>query len=107
MTSVAEYRKRVATLVAALRSGLYVQATGQLRSCFGHCCLGVATEICPVYDRDNNSRLWWSGSYMPRCVQEYYGFTGKDGVYIKSRQRRTLWEDNDYGKSFGEIATII
>ena len=48
-------KDRLRLLVAALRSGDYTQAVGQLRTDEGYCCLGVA---CDVFHRETDNGFW-------------------------------------------------
>lgn len=107
---------------AALRSGNYEQATGQLRRTSGerrgYCCLGVA---CDLY-REDHPEAKWVGIYretfslpgtvgaegalnestlfLPQDVQDWLGVTNH------ATQER-LSEMNDDGASFDEIADEI
>jgi len=103
-------------LVAALRSGKYVQGQHCLRKGDTYCCLGVACDIFKqeewirlsqavfqieenkmvLPDRIVNILNWkhWQGSMV------FYGF---NGVII----RHFLSELNDAGLTFGQIADII
>ncbi len=87
--------------VEALRSGKYIQGTGQLRIADEkHCCLGVLTEICPIVDINNYAEE----GFLPNEVLTWSGINTAEGQYNISN---CLTVDNDNGKSFKEIADII
>ncbi len=94
----------VAEWVAALRSGDYSQATGQLARNGEYCCLGVACSVAV----QANVIGWFSGDYgdlstYPQ-VQEFFGLASGAATY----GGRSLIDDNDDArKSFAEIADII
>lgn len=83
MTAV--QKKRVAKLVAALRSGKYKQARHRLRDGDRFCCLGVA---CDVHRVTTKLGMWDGGTYrpdgsswgrtldLPMAVAEWFGFSG-------------------------------
>lgn len=95
-------KKNIRKWVAALRSGKYRQSRGQLHGKFGHCCLGVAEEICPT-KIDNFTELLSSN------VQKWLGIE-KDNPYLvlKSGKETGAAEMNDLGHySFNQIADAI
>ena len=107
--------------VAALRSGKYTQARGQLRKTEGFCCLGVLCDLRPqtrwtkrLGGRDklklrsgNNSR---SISMLPNVVQKWAGMKSLGGKLPGAQlvTRGYLWQLNDIDKmNFNEIADVI
>lgn len=104
-------KKRVAKLVAALRSGKYKPAKGSLRDGENYCCLGVA---CEVY-RTTARRGAWIGEStfadvcgsrigsLPPDVSDWYGFDSSDPLIGKTTHATTA---NDiHGWGFKRIAT--
>lgn len=80
--------------IAALRSGLFLQGCGTLKSTnedgeTEHCCLGVAREIKLCRAMNGGINEYVSGSFLPQHIQE------------------DLADLNDSGKSFQEIADWI
>ena len=124
----AEHRK---TWVAALRSGQYNQAQGQLRNGDSYCCLGVACELSGLGEWDGDQTLptyvansSYSHSVLPEPIKRYYGLHNDSGSYkhivpvddddydhdLKPEENwyyDSLTELNDGGKTFAEIADII
>lgn len=109
--------------VKALRSGKYKQATQQLRTSSGYCCLGVLCDIAPktiklsheFMDEDADSRVI-SGDTLESQpdVQDWAGLEGPCGNFppdIKPKgvnvEVDTLADLNDRGWSFRRIATFI
>ena len=98
-----EQKKRVLTLIAALRSGKYQQTRNQLRNGDYFCCLGVACDL-----HDNS--LWQYYSYLGTSrrladvVQEWFGFSTCFGPVVNGA---TLSHWNDNGASFTEIAYML
>lgn len=100
--------------VAALRSGEYPQAKGELGGPDGYCCLGVA---CKLYEDETGvalpktgkryTRTTLQGAYHP--VAEWVGLRCENGTYTHNGcvLGACLAEDNDTGKTFPEIADII
>jgi hypothetical protein len=96
--------------VAALRSGEYEQATGQLRKTTGSfCCLGV---LCNLYD----SAAWGKefDGYDGVPSNTVLDWAGLDSQHFNSAVRvdiggvvLTLYEHNDKGRTFAEIADAI
>lgn len=127
-------KERVAMLVAALRSGSYVQGQNRLARTIHrdgtthYCCLGVACEIAlangaPVRkttEYDEATDQDWirytdidSGKsethVMPPSVIDWFGFNASD-PYLSSDgdyERRTAAEVNDQGGNFAEIADMF
>lgn len=111
----AEQRTRVLEWAAALRSGEYDQATGQLRrtggmSGPGYCCLGVA---CDLWNAGDDSSEWDGTSFtitrpesdrpetfetMPPddVMADYYGMSVQETEHLADM--------NDNGESFATIA---
>lgn len=104
--------------VAALRSGEYKQGRSNLRSeDESFCCLGV---LCDLYSREFGERWadpskdadWFSfmnqDNTLPRSLKGWAGLTnaGGDPVTINGVHAE-LWEHNDDGRTFAEIADAI
>ena len=84
-------KERIRLLLDALRSGKYLQGTGQLRFDDNFCCLGVA---CDIYKENNPDRASWenhgyfrtrydgdddgSSMELPSEVSSWYGFHTSD-----------------------------
>src|SRR5690242_8966949 len=114
-------------LVAALRSGKYEQATGNLNvSGVGYCCLGIACDISGAgewkpYHLSDGTRANYLAyvterdveqtTTLPSKVRDYFGFRDFEGSLPEDLQRetgyRTLWKMNDNGANFREIADFI
>lgn len=126
MATLKQLKARRAKLVAALRSGKYEQEISKLvkikdysslKSEMVYCCLGVACKVAGLKEENINFDKYAfygkndslpSQTSLPKQIQEYYGFTTKEGDYTNSRrQERCLVNDNDTGKSFKQIANII
>jgi hypothetical protein len=87
--------------VAALRSGKYEQARGNLREGDGFCCLGV---LCDLASKDGGPQ--WDGwsfmgseSHLPYFVAKF--------VNLNMSQESMLARMNDNGRSFKQIADHI
>ena len=101
----------------ALRSGLYDQDRGRLRTEAGFCCLGV---LCDLYAEEHKDVHW-----MTSYVEGEYTFLGREGtlpqpvVYwagLKSSAPSVSYENDTYELaelndslelSFDEIADVI
>lgn len=106
-------------LVNALESGEYKQGKLRLRNSNNQfCCLGVA---CDIFHKETSEGKWILtdqniyyfcidgeelSSGMPSKVCEYFGIKDSLGIYDSS-YLSGLFNDNDTGKSFNEIADII
>jgi len=111
-------------LVKALRSGLFEQGSGSLCQDGKYCCLGVLcviaesegvissvesnVEMYPLHKRKFGTDL--EPSYLPVEVMEWAGCNTRQGIfkdtnYLNSRSH--LASENDSGKSFDQIATLI
>lgn len=119
-----------AVWLTALRSGEYEQGTGKLSSEGKFCCLGVLCDIAikqfdiqvetgqggcsdldcctPYTSYDGQS------SFPPASVVEWAGLTTEGGdfpnrIYVPESgdYAHALYQANDYGLSFEEIAGII
>ncbi len=85
-------RERIATLIAALRSGDYAQTRGTLRRADTYCCLGVACDLSgqgewvhpPAYNHEDGPNPFFAFQssdatapnavgVMPAVVIDYYG----------------------------------
>lgn len=102
--------------VAALRSGEYQQARGQLKKEHGYCCLGVACEISKLGKWTNDREGYYqpkigSGDnvMLPEAVKEWLGMKTGSGTIIPYGHNftKSLATENDNGKSFNEIADLI
>ena len=115
----ARQKKRVAKLVAALRSDEYKQGDSYLKQTQPngdavHCCLGVACELylqnneLQYHDDDGWAYFGGEEGQLPAKVQKYYGFADALGAFSWSDGRKTsLADQNDDGKTFKQIAAII
>jgi hypothetical protein len=95
--------------VAALRSGDFRQGKCALLTEEGYCCLGVA---CALHIQEGLSPANIVGNkatHLPEAVREWFGLRTKAGQYNTPSDASQTWlvNDNDYGKSFAEIANII
>lgn len=116
--------ERALELAAALESGRFKQARGRLEwlSDGANCCLGVACRLTPDIptEESNDSVIRFDGEshFLPKSVQQYFGFQSKNGdlhkpvVFAHNRHGEpktgwTLTELNDKGATFTEIARII
>lgn len=98
--------------VEALRSKSYEQGGGALRCEQLFCCLGVA---CDIYAKETGAGEWEGNIFiandhtasvvLPQSVRAWLGLTDDAGGYADGQC--SLACDNDEGKSFEEIATII
>lgn len=121
MTALQPLGPRQQALVAALRSGRYVQAREALHTPQGFCCLGVACEISGLGrwvevpdDRRLRQRFLigtspvGETSVLPKDVVDYYGFSNEMGSFRDScGDQQELTELNDNGTSFRKIADLI
>lgn len=107
--------------VAALRSGEYKQTKGVLKKNGGHCCLGV---LCDLYAREAGLPNWGVASLSDAAegkaffaqqgdaglpgarVVIWSGLNPDANVRIKST-RQPLYDHNDNGATFAEIADAI
>lgn len=117
-----------AKLVAALRSGEYVQGRCRLRRSNGarhrplYCCLGVACQISGLgsFDDDNDMFITAEegapeGVVLPRAVRQWFGFDTAAGDFKagagidcpRNNRASSLTEANDGGLPFTKIADII
>jgi hypothetical protein len=104
--------------VAALRSGDYKQASGQLKTPQGHCCLGVLCELHKKeypdgYDFSNFGMTYGladnesSTGLLADCVRAWAEFDEETEVEFNGR-KRTLWVINDIEEAtFPVIADLI
>lgn len=112
---MARMKKSVkARWVAALRSGEYKQGIGELRSADDRfCCLGVLCDLHgdrwrhdshdEPYSYDQHSHF----NLPPKTMVAAFGFDwGKVHVKI-GKHVATLYDHNDAGRTFAEIADAI
>jgi hypothetical protein len=118
-----EQRQHLRELVAALRSGEYEQGLGALQPKRGsYCCLGVACEISGqgAWEEGNfvdhylayRTKYESSSGFLPRGVMGFYGLSGQGALAKRVQLEQghgvlSLYEANDQGASFDEIADII
>ena len=98
--------------VDALRSGAYDQATGELRTKEGFCCLGV---LCDISGQAQwTGRMYAGGAqYLPLEVQEWAGLQESDPfvniVDDDNEPTSTLLSElnDNLGWDFNRIANVI
>ena len=112
-------KEKAMELVAALRSGKYLQGTGYLKSDYDHyCCLGVACEVAGVkanLKKDDGCYYYDEHVYLlPDSVMNYFGFGSDDagrcdgkGITINRKKYQHLPHVNDAGIPFSRIADYI
>lgn len=112
-------KERAMELVAALRSGNYVQAVGQLKNKNNEfCCLGVACDISGVgvyneadYFVPKDDCLDRNSVGLPIAVQKHFGFDSADGATVDGSVIRdkhySLADANDTGATFHQLADYI
>ena len=94
---------------AALRSGQYEQATGQLKDGYGFCCLGVLTDL---YIKENDKEWNELGLCSGLCSSDgelngiVCAWAGLDDA-SPSAGEYELASMNDDGESFLKIADLI
>lgn len=105
--------------IAALRSGEYEQAYGQLRSNKGYCCLGVLSEIAVdagvitkerIDTGDGWTEAYGNGSsgYLPSLVRDWAGLPDTNPlVQADGRGQSLAWVNDHSGKTFTQIADLI
>jgi hypothetical protein len=100
----------------ALRGGQYRKARHCLRNKRGFCCLGVLTDLYIKehkkewdYNLENKQYSFMrSYNFLPKEVVKWAGMRNEFGeFYVNKEKRISLYEENDKGKSFSEIADII
>jgi hypothetical protein len=111
--------ERKQLLVDALRSGKYEQTHGTLRDAeeCSFCVLGVA---CELFRQEAGLGEWTSdGAFriakeeetdgLPGVVQDWFGFDGYGGRVCEDSlgDGIDLWELNDNGKTFADLADLI
>lgn len=95
--------------VAALRSGKYKQGQGELRDGKKFCCLGV---LCDIHAKTNRGKWSAAGTYhgedlvLPVDVRKWAGLKEQNPI-LTGPSLTTLAEENDAGKTFTEIASLI
>lgn len=99
--------------VNALRSGAYDRASGQLRTAYGYCCIGVA---CDLYAEATGAADWDEDTFLGReyyaaeSVLEYFGLTDQGSRHDSDKDIDSQYRYagmNDEGASFDEIADAI
>ncbi len=107
-------KKRVAALVAALRSGRYKQGKNQLRRGDRFCCLGVA---CDLYGKATKTQwkvnrfgdpiMLKSAGMLPFEVRDWFGLDSCDPVLgRKNPALASVWND-ERKAGFQRIATLF
>jgi hypothetical protein len=107
--------KRIKKLwVAALRSGEYKQARGQLRRGDSFCCLGVLCNLHAQAHPDIAAKQKYRGVYMsspavlPLAVAKWADLKSEFGGIVEIfRFNAGLPYHNDRGSTFSEIADAI
>jgi len=106
--------------VKALRSGEYGQTKEVLKDTGGFCCLGV---LCDVFAKEDGRREW-RVSELSSMADGEFGLHTRDkgmpsaligiwsGLDFSTRVEidgdwKTLWQHNDDGSTFAEIADAI
>lgn len=98
---------------SALRSGEYIQTTGTLQTTVGHCCLGVLCEVADkenIFVERNGIDGLLDGVYLgnQKDVFEWCGLNNEGGRFkCPIEHLGSLWELNDRGYTFLQIADII
>lgn len=117
-------KENISKWVEALRSGEYKQTrevlhrAGEGLKATGFCCLGVACDISGLgnWEGGGGDGIYeyviagGASSYeaLPREVREWLGVTGENPTVLVNKESHSLAELNDdYGKSFKQIANII
>ncbi len=101
--------------IAALRSGVYTQAQGSLRSRDAFCCLGVA---CDIFKQ--GEEIWEYGvfklaagavsshaMFLPECILARMGLEEKAPRLFIRGEWHKLHNLNDGGFTFSQIADLI
>jgi hypothetical protein len=96
----------------ALRSGEYMQTTGELRNGAGFCCLGV---LCDLHAKQTGKGHWKDDAYFSAsagdsgvpvdAVRDWAGLPTNEGHIWDDKH--CLSELNDAGADFDLIAAII
>lgn len=126
-----EMQRRRWDLIDTLRSNKYIQGRSALRSKDNtFCCLGVACDLLQKDDwilrslDDKYYTICGSGMYLPKAVQEAYGFSNDIGRFETHELSRELKDEilvytralqptlslaalNDYGAPFSLISKVI
>jgi hypothetical protein len=106
--------------VTALRSGEYTQASSNLRTEDGYCCLGV---LCDLYSKDTGTEWLVNHTADPKPIPFYHFITESSFLPIavsrwagleKSSPEVVEWDGtaelaqlNDTGFTFTQIAQLI
>ena len=105
--------------VTALKSSVYVQASGYLLTTTGYCCLGVLCDLYSHATGNNWEPGQWNGRetvfsfcaftrLLPPAVVQWAGLNTYDPVVFRHGEYdMTLASLNDQGMPFEEIADII
>lgn len=91
--------------IAALRSGDYVQGRTSLRKDGKFCCLGVACDLLDPTKWSSEPTKW--GDYEYRGDTTIWPWFVSDKFGVSMAQSDQLWNMNDRGDSFSEIADYI
>lgn len=90
--------------VAALRSGEYKQGKGSLSTGGEFCCLGV---LCDLYDPEGWDKKFHRNNGLPPDAVDAWSGLVYDARVVIGGETRTLYEHNDEGRTFSEIAQAI
>jgi len=109
------YKEMADKLVAALRSGKYLQTKGSLQKSNRNCCLGVACRVAGLKAKGvRTPRFLGESSFLPFEIMEKFGFYSKggarrdgQGLLINNTTYGSLAIANDYGVKFNDIADYI
>jgi len=114
-------KREVANIwVTALRSGKYKQGMGYLNKNNKFCCLGVLCEIAPanelqIHKQLNLDYMTYSaggnkinkvGRFPPVAILKWANISLDYRTYIPELDKK-LWQLNDTGYTFDQIADII
>lgn len=95
--------------VEALRSGRYKQGREALRTTDNrYCCLGVLADMCGQTWQHNTDRNEYG--YVDKDGKLQFGILDDnllDKLDMTYGEQEILWEKNDDGETFPEIATYI
>lgn len=90
--------------IEALRSGKYQQTAGTLRNNDGFCCLGVLCDVMGSTWDEHGTAESPDGRFRSAYLLAH---ELKDAIGLSDFRQSILFEMNDCGKSFPEIADYI
>lgn len=91
----------------ALRSGTYPQVRESLHSSLGYCVLGV---LCDQHSRATDTDWKMDGTglaYTYLCHDKWVSFVVRDWAEVLEKDCTRLYQSNDAGKTFHELADWI